>query len=172
MPPADTEPNLYPNPADTELCQVCVDRTLPDGSPFVDSGGYGCASYADNNWCSEYGGGYPNQGMIADAACCACGGGGNFTSLRPTNVPPGLGERRSRELLGSGPTSAPTTPAPTPQQTCTFSNRTDCSGAFSAHGDGTCRCDQSSARRAHPFCGRALCKLYQALGACVHPRGL
>ena len=54
---------------------LCVDRTLQDGSSFVDSGGDDCADYADNHWCSSAGGEYPNQGVVANAACCACGGG-------------------------------------------------------------------------------------------------
>lgn len=49
---------------------LCVDH-----SPFVDVEEASCADYADNNWCSTYGGEPNNQGVAANAACCACGGG-------------------------------------------------------------------------------------------------
>jgi hypothetical protein len=66
---------------DANVIQVstCKDTTLSDGAPWQDSypgGAWACSNYAANaNACNEYGGSYPTEGMTAQDACCACGGG-------------------------------------------------------------------------------------------------
>ena len=68
----------------------CVDLTLSGGAVYADSSGDTCARYAANNWCAQYGGTSANQGMVADQACCACGGGSSGSSVTtrtPTKSP-------------------------------------------------------------------------------------
>lgn len=56
----------------------CADLTTDNGGKWSDSGGYDCAYYAGGkgNRCYKYGHKYENFGMVANEACCVCGGGG------------------------------------------------------------------------------------------------
>ena len=55
----------------------CIDQVLPGGSPFQDSSGFSCAAYvsATEDRCALYGEGSANEGVVANQACCQCGGG-------------------------------------------------------------------------------------------------
>ena len=47
----------------------------PSGWYDSDGSEYDCNWYAQLNRCEEYGDGYANDGVTANMACCACGGG-------------------------------------------------------------------------------------------------
>merc|ERR1712086_60412 len=58
----------------------CVDEKAPGGEAWTDSMGDNCALYkimAEYSWCSSYGGSanFKNAGLVANQACCTCGGG-------------------------------------------------------------------------------------------------
>lgn len=57
---------------------ACDDLTLPDGDPWHDDGGtkYNCAEhYKTTKKCTKDGSKYAFEGLTANTACCACGGG-------------------------------------------------------------------------------------------------
>eukprot|EP01063_Lacrimia_lanifica_P041490 TRINITY_DN96_c0_g3_i1.p1 TRINITY_DN96_c0_g3~~TRINITY_DN96_c0_g3_i1.p1 ORF type:complete len:689 (+),score=288.07 TRINITY_DN96_c0_g3_i1:69-2135(+) len=56
----------------------CTDKALADGAAWHDARGdmYTCDAYAEaNNACTKKGHRFANEGMTANVACCACGGG-------------------------------------------------------------------------------------------------
>merc|ERR1711865_1008404 len=53
----------------------CADEKVFGGEAWADSAGDSCADYKENSWCSSYGTGYTNAGLVANQACCTCGGG-------------------------------------------------------------------------------------------------
>ena len=63
----------------------CTDN--PQGWYDSDGADYNCQWYALVNNCSNFGNGYANNGITANEACCACGGGnkGNSKILSPGN---------------------------------------------------------------------------------------
>merc|ERR1712150_211071 len=52
---------------------ICQDD--PPGWHDSDGDEYNCAFYATGTNCAEYGDGFANNGVTANDACCACGGG-------------------------------------------------------------------------------------------------
>jgi len=54
---------------------ACADKEVFGGRAWSDSAGDSCADYKKNNWCSGYGTGYKNAALVANQACCTCGGG-------------------------------------------------------------------------------------------------
>eukprot|EP01063_Lacrimia_lanifica_P015439 TRINITY_DN221_c0_g2_i3.p1 TRINITY_DN221_c0_g2~~TRINITY_DN221_c0_g2_i3.p1 ORF type:complete len:678 (+),score=169.75 TRINITY_DN221_c0_g2_i3:75-2108(+) len=98
------EPTEAPTPEPTEaLSSGCSDKTV-DGAPWHGRWGskYSCTWFAGSDTrCSKYGHIGANDGMVANDACCVCGGGSSgalpVTSAPPTPAPT---------------TSAPPTPAP------------------------------------------------------------
>merc|ERR1711865_233984 len=53
----------------------CADEKVFGGEAWADSAGDSCADYKENSWCSSYGTGYKNARLVANQACCTCGGG-------------------------------------------------------------------------------------------------
>lgn len=53
----------------------CTDVTVNGGQPWKDSCGYGCSSYQYVDKCSLLGHRYEKFGLVANEACCVCGGG-------------------------------------------------------------------------------------------------
>ena len=86
-------PTAAPTPA-----PPCTDE--PEGWHDIDGSFYNCAWYAQGNNCAAYGDSYANNGITANMACCACGGG----------VPDG-------PPATAAPTVSPTL-SPTPPPTC------------------------------------------------------
>merc|ERR1711865_364019 len=57
---------------------ACADEKASGGEAWTDSAGSNCAFYkrmAEYSWCSSYGTSYTNAGLVANQACCTCGGG-------------------------------------------------------------------------------------------------
>ena len=86
--------------------QACEDLTVHNGQPWFDSFGNYCTRYVENiGRCENFGNMLENFGLVANEACCTCGGG-----LRnPTTSP-------SPTTLSLHPTSSPT-PGPTSSPT-------------------------------------------------------
>ena len=61
---------------------VCTDLTVP----WADNGGDNCATYTTNSRCSAHGSGYENHGLVANQACCSCGGGNQPSSPSCTDL--------------------------------------------------------------------------------------
>merc|ERR1712086_270906 len=53
----------------------CADEKVFGGEAWTDCAGDSCADYKENSWCSSYGTGYKNARLVANQACCTCGGG-------------------------------------------------------------------------------------------------
>lgn len=68
--------------------QACEDLTVSYGRPWSDSFGDGCSRYEPNN-CNIFGDSYENFGLVANEACCVCGGGTTSLTIspRPTASP-------------------------------------------------------------------------------------
>jgi len=56
-------------------CPRLYDERCMDLDGWRDSEGDDCQTYEVNRWCAEYGEKEDQRGVIADDACCACGGG-------------------------------------------------------------------------------------------------
>ena len=82
LPPPTSAPTELRTPSPTPA--NCVDRTLNNGSPWNDADGavYSCVWYgATSSRCPNYGSSYANEGLVANQACCACGGGATEEDL-------------------------------------------------------------------------------------------
>jgi len=78
---------------------VCVDRTQASGAAWYDSDGprYSCQYYADTaTACAQYGASFRNFGMVANEACCVCGGGTTGNQRRSTRTHANLHFRSNR----------------------------------------------------------------------------
>merc|ERR1712086_57123 len=53
---------------------ACADEKVFGGEAWTDSAGDSCADYKKNSWCI-LGTDYKNAGLVANQACCTCGGG-------------------------------------------------------------------------------------------------
>jgi len=51
------------------------DDECEDDASFVDEDGNGCGAYEEERWCAEFGATENADGVTAEDACCACGGG-------------------------------------------------------------------------------------------------
>jgi len=71
----DQSATQSPSPSPSQS-GACSDIEVFGGKAWSDSAGDSCADYKKNNWCSNYGTGYKNAGLVANRACCTCGGGG------------------------------------------------------------------------------------------------
>jgi hypothetical protein len=95
--------------------QPCQDVTLENGEEWYDEDGsvFDCDWYKSTNSCN-IGDSYRNYNLVADEACCACGGGigqdGNFNNPPPTPGPP-IYLTLGPPTLGP-PTPGPPTPGP------------------------------------------------------------
>eukprot|EP01063_Lacrimia_lanifica_P021874 TRINITY_DN294_c1_g2_i1.p2 TRINITY_DN294_c1_g2~~TRINITY_DN294_c1_g2_i1.p2 ORF type:complete len:700 (+),score=306.90 TRINITY_DN294_c1_g2_i1:57-2156(+) len=69
----------------------CTDKTLSDGGAWHDSrtwrsGGFTCQDYADWGACASKGHKFAFEGLAANDACCACGGGEQGARICPPRV--------------------------------------------------------------------------------------
>jgi len=66
----------------------CEDHTFKKKEKWHDSDGpkYDCQWYQEDNRCKTFGDGYENEGLTANEACCACGGGWTPTTTSTTNT--------------------------------------------------------------------------------------
>merc|ERR1712166_533500 len=111
-------PTPSPTSAPTLNLDGCVEKTLPvrndgvDGILWNDSDGanYNCAWYARTlSNCAAYGNSFANEGLTANMACCACGGG-DYPPTQPIAQP-------TAQPIAQ-PIASPT-PPPTPPPTKT-----------------------------------------------------
>ena len=59
-----------------EFCEPLYnDDECQNYEDFQDDDGNGCEVYEEERWCAEYGNSLNSNGVTADEACCACGGG-------------------------------------------------------------------------------------------------
>lgn len=70
----------------------CADKTIAGGLPWFDSYGsiYTCQWYTEPGNCERWGGTSTNFGMVANEACCVCGGGIDTSTpvtAEPTSAP-------------------------------------------------------------------------------------
>ena len=72
------------------MSPLCVDRTLPDGGPFVDGGGVDCASYGKNDWCLFTVTDSPAKGWsrMLHVACARCWNLGTRSTFMPSSIRP------------------------------------------------------------------------------------
>eukprot|EP00554_Chaetoceros_debilis_P011612 CAMPEP_0194128020 /NCGR_PEP_ID=MMETSP0150-20130528/60828_1 /TAXON_ID=122233 /ORGANISM="Chaetoceros debilis, Strain MM31A-1" /LENGTH=587 /DNA_ID=CAMNT_0038821975 /DNA_START=32 /DNA_END=1793 /DNA_ORIENTATION=+ len=100
------DPTQSPTPA-----PPCTDN--PEGWYDIDGSVYNCAWYAQGSNCAVYGDTYASEGITANMACCACGGGspdGPETS-NPTKSPsfgPTPSTKAPAASLSSNPSQIPT----------------------------------------------------------------
>lgn len=78
--PADgsctVEGGLVPAPEEPEV-EICLDLKLDNGDAWhaFEIIEYDCQFFEDGNYCGGYGNRWNNSGLVANTACCACGGG-------------------------------------------------------------------------------------------------
>jgi hypothetical protein len=59
-----------------KFCEpIYFEDDCEDFPNWKDADGNGCDIYEDERWCAEFGESENEQGISADDACCACGGG-------------------------------------------------------------------------------------------------
>lgn len=97
---------IVPEPAGYEA--IDGEFTCSDVPGWYDDGGPGfdCAYYDSDNSCADFGASFANFGLVANEACCVCGGGINTvnTNLRPNRY---IGYERGY-VCTSGYEGAPT----------------------------------------------------------------
>jgi hypothetical protein len=84
---------------------VCTNNYMSNGKTWHDSGGekYNCFYYEDNDLCVSDGDKYANDGMSANDACCACGGGSGGVAVETGEPQPDEGDfiYKGEFLLGT-----------------------------------------------------------------------
>lgn len=97
-------PTMSPTPA-----PPCTDN--PEGWFDSDGAAFDCDWYSEGSNCQSYGDDYANNGVTANMACCACGGGSPDTPTVPTKSPV---SQPSSSRPSNRPTKSPVLPGECP----------------------------------------------------------